>query len=163
MAKLALRCHAVLEALRIGFEFLVLYHQFVILDFLLGNSLTEHGVSLPQALSVLHLGLLVSSLLVDSCHQLLVHFTILFKLLLSELKLLLKMLFLLFPDLLLLVDTGLVEVDYLLELLFILHLHFIIVFLAEFFIVLVFFWSLDLDDLGLGLSGLDFLKKNAIL
>ena len=73
------------------------------------------------------------------------------------------MLFLLFPNLLLLVDTGLVEVDYLLELLFILHLHFIIVFLAEFFIVLVFFWSLDLDDLGLGLSGLDFLKKNAIL
>ena len=85
MAKLALRCHAVLEALRIGFEFLDFYHQLVILNFLLGNSLTEHGVSLPQALSVFQLGLLVPSLLVDSCHQLLVHFTILFKLLLCEL------------------------------------------------------------------------------
>ena len=74
------------------------------------------------------------------------------------------MLFLFLPDLLLLVDTGLIEVDYLLEFLFILHLHFVIVFLAEFFIVLVFFGSLDhLDDLGLGLSGLDFLKKKAIL
>ena len=79
------------------------------------------------------------------------HFTIFFKLLLGELKLLLKMLFLFFPDLLLLVDTRLVEVDYLLEFLFILHLHFVVVSLAEFLIALVFFWSLDLDYLGLGL------------
>jgi hypothetical protein len=151
VAKLALRCHAVFEALRKSFEFLVLHHQFVILDFLLGNSLTEHGVSFPQTLSVLHLRLLISSLLIDGCHQLLVHFTIFFKLLLGELKLLLKMLFLFFPDLLLLVDTRLVEVDYLLEFLFILYLHFVVVSLAEFLIALVFFWSLDLDYLGLGL------------
>ena len=158
VAKLALRCHAVLEALGIGFEFLVFNHQLLVFDFLLGNSLAEHSVGLSQALIVLHLGLLVPSLLIDGCHQLLVHLTVLFKLLLSELKLLLKMLFLLFPDLLLLVASGLVEVNYFLELLFILHFHFVIVFLAEFFVVLIFFWSLSLGlGLRLRMGGLDLL------
>jgi hypothetical protein len=88
VAKLALRCHAVFEALAKGFEFLILIHKFIILHFLLGYSLCKHCVGLSQLfyrLLVILRSHGLALLLLDGGHQLMVHLAILFKLLLSEL------------------------------------------------------------------------------
>lgn len=141
MAKLALRCHTVLEALGESFEFLILSNKFIILNLLFSYGLTEHSIGLPDLLHALSLSYgigLIAPLLINCRHQLLMHLSVFFKLLLSELKLLLKMLLLLFPNLLLLMGAGLVEMDDFFQLLLVLKLHFIIVFLAKFIIVLVF-------------------------
>lgn len=91
------------------------------------------------------------------------HLPVLLKLLLSELKLVLKMHFLLLPDLLLFVDTSLVKVDYFLKFLLILGLHFLIVFFAK--LLIYFVLLVVLEGLGLGPGGLDvdFLQEAAVL
>ena len=71
VAKLALRCHTVLEALRESFEFLILGNEFIILNLLLSNGLAEHAVCVSHpvhALSIAHQRWLVPPLFIDSGH-----------------------------------------------------------------------------------------------
>lgn len=119
MTKLTLAGHAVLEALRKHLKLLQFQIEFVVPTFLLGDSLTQHFVGIldffPLRAWETFTGTLylhsATLLIMYGVHQLLVHFTIFFELLLGELQLLLEMLLLFGPFLFLLLDVRFVYLD----------------------------------------------------